>query len=73
MKLVPTPELKISFLQISREYTILDHTLINKLYINVAIVVILSQKWSLYDLQEPKYENPVYLTEGNLENLPCRV
>ena len=47
--------------------------LLHNLYINVAFPVVLSLKLSLYDLQEPKYKNLIYATEGNLENVPCRV
>ena len=48
---------KISFLAISPKLSILDHMLLHKLYINMAIANILLGSTSLYDLPGPKYKN----------------
>ena len=43
------------------------------LCLNVAIVVILLNKKSLHDPQEPRYKNAILAPEGYLEKLPCRL
>ena len=47
---------KISFSRISQEISILEHMLLHKSYINMAIANILVYSISLYDLRRPKYE-----------------
>ena len=47
---------KSVFLAISRQMSILDHMLLHKLYINVAIANILLYSKSLYDLQKRRYD-----------------
>ena len=39
--------------------------LLHNLYINVAIAVLLLYWKSLYDLQEPKYKNPMFAPKGD--------
>ena len=51
--------LKISVWLISQFLVILKHMFINKFNKNVAIAVILSYNWSLYDLPRPRYKNRV--------------
>ena len=47
---------KISFSRISQEISILEHMLLHKLYVNMAIANILVYSKSLYDLPRPRYE-----------------
>ena len=47
--------------------------LLHKLYINVAIAVILLYRKSFYVLQEPRYKNTTLAPEGYLKELPCRL
>ena len=52
---------KNQFVSITLSVSILGYMFINKLYINMAIAVLLSWKWSLYDLPGPSYENSANL------------
>ena len=72
MKFGTTCGPKISFSQISQKLWALAHMLLHNSYINVAIAVILLYRKSLYDLQEPRYKNLIFVPEGYLEVLPCR-
>ena len=47
---------KISFSRISQEISILEHMLLRKSYINMAIANILVYSKSLYDLPRPRHE-----------------
>ena len=47
---------KISFLRISQEISILEHMLLHKSYINMAIANILVYSKSLHDLPRPRYK-----------------
>ena len=56
---------QISFSSISPKLSTFKAILLHNLYVNAIIAVILSWKWSLYDLQEPRYEFSLFAPEGS--------